>query len=281
MTTTALALVIALAGAPAGPRYDADAVEALDAMQKAAAATNDYTMRLVRSELIDRKLTPAETITVKWQKPGKIYLRQTDSVREGQETIYVPGWNKNRLKVSKWFNWNLDPHGTLAMAHTHHPITEVGLIHLVGVVLDNVRRAREKNVGTLTLAGKEKLFGRPVTRVEATMPATGKSPTIEKGQTLWDVAKSTDQSMYVILNANRGRGWQQAEHPKPGDAVIVPDFYGGRLVLWIDDALHLPIQIDVYDHEGTLYEHYEHHDLKVNVGLTAADFDPANPKYKF
>jgi LysM repeat protein len=277
MMTPALALVAALAA----PRYDAEAVEAIAAMETAAGATNDYTMRLVKSELIDRKPTPPETLVVKWQRPGKIYLKQTDGLREGQETIYVPGWNKNRLKLSKWFNWNLDPHGMLAMANTHHPITEVGLIRLVEVVVDNVRRAQAKGVGTLTLAGKEQLFGRPVTRLEATMPPTGKTPTIEKGQTLWDVAKSTGQSMYVILNANRGRGWQQADHPKPGDAVVVPDFYGGRLVLWIDDALRLPLQIDVYDHDGTLYEHYEYHDLKVNVALKDVDFDPTNPSYKF
>ena len=63
--------------------------------------------------------------------------------------------------------------------------------------------------------------------------------------------------------------------------MIVPEFYAGRLVLWIDDELHLPLQIDLYDHEGNLYEHYEHHDLKINVELTDADFDPANPAYRF
>ena len=63
--------------------------------------------------------------------------------------------------------------------------------------------------------------------------------------------------------------------------MIVPDYYAGRIVLWIDKELKLPLQIDIYDHEGSLYEHYEHHDLKVNVGLTPADFDPKNPAYGF
>ena len=114
-----------------------------------------------------------------------------------------------------------------------------------------------------------------------TTPPTGTTPTIEKGQTLWDVARATGQDMYVILHANRARGWWRAEHPEPGDAVIVPDFYAGRLTLWIDDASRLPIQADLYDHDGNLYEHYEHRDLKVNVGLGDADFDPKNPAYHF
>lgn len=269
-----VALVVALAAPAEDARYAAEAIDALESMDAAAKATNDYTMRLVKQELIDRKLLPAETLVIKWQRPQKIYVKQNDGKREGQEALYVPGWNKNRLRVHKWFVWNIDPYGMLAMHEVHHPITEVSLVHLVELVLDNARRARAKGVGTLAFAGKEKLFGRPVVRVEATYPPTGKTPTIVEGETLWDVAKATGQSMYVILHANERRGWTQADHPKPGDALIVPEFYAGRVVLWIDEALHLPLQIDLYDHEGALYEHYEHHDLKINVGLTAADFDP-------
>ena len=113
------------------------------------------------------------------------------------------------------------------------------------------------------------------------MPATGTTPTLAKGQTIWDLAKASGQDMYVILHANRARHWTRPDHPEPGDAVLVPEYYAGRMVLWIDDALHLPIQVDLYDHAGTLYEHYEHRNLKVNVGLTPADFDAKNPAYRF
>jgi len=288
LSLCAVALVAWLA-APAAPavphRYDAEALSALDAMEKAAAATNDYTMRLVKRELRGSELTPAETIVIKWQRPQRIYLHETQGIREGQEVLYVPGWNKNKIRVHKGtfpdVNLSMDPYGSLAMANSHHPVPEIGLPRLVGLVLDNVKRARAKNFGTLTFEGRETLFGRPVSRVEATTSPTGKTPTLEKGQTLWDIARATGQSMYVILHANRRRGWRQADHPEPGDAVMVPEFYAGRLVLWIDDELHLPLQIDLYDHEGRLYEHYEHHELKVNVGLTDADFDPKNPQYKF
>ena len=291
MNPGALALVVMLAApsvpsAPSAPhRYDAEALDALDAMAKAAAETNDYALRLIKRELRGTELAPPETIVIKWQRPQRIYLHETDGPRQGQEVLFAPGWNKNKLRVHKGsfpdFNLNMDPYGSTAMAHSHHPVPEISLVHLVDLVLDNVKRAHAKNVGTLTFEGRETLFGRPVTRVEATAPPTGKTPTLEKGQTLWDIAKATGQSMYVILHANRHRGWWQADHPQSGDAVIVPEFYAGRLVLWIDDELHLPVQIDLYDHEGALYEHYEHHELVVNVGFTPDDFDPKNPKYKF
>ena len=285
MTSQALALVVALAGTAAAPRYDAEAFAALEAMEKAAAGTHDYTMRLVKRELRGTELMPEETIAIKWQRPQRIYLHELAGPREGQEVLYAPGWNKNRIKVHKGsfpdVNVNLNPYGTMAMAQSHHPVPEVSLVRLVDLVLDNLRRARAKNAGRLIFAGPETLFGRKTVRLEAMLPPTGKTPTIAKGETLWDISKATGQSMYVILHANRARKWWQADHPERGDSVIVPDYYAGRLVLWIDEELQLPLQIDLYDHEGALYEHYEHHDLEVNVGLTAADFDPKNPAYHF
>jgi len=242
-------------------------------------------MRLVKRELRGTELMPEETIDIKWQRPQRIYLHEIAGPHEGQEVLYAPGWNKDRIKVHKGsfpdVNLNLNPYGAMAMEQSHHPVPEISLVRLVDRVLDNVRRARAKNVGRVTFGGPETLFGHDVVRVEAKLPATGKTPSIVKRETLWDMSKATGQSMYVILHANRGRQWRQADHPEPGDSVFVPDYYAGRMVLWIDTALQLPLQIDLYDHEGNLYEHYEHHDLKVNTGLTDADFDPKNRTYHF
>ena len=281
MTALALALVFSVAGTPAPARYDSDAVTALQEMEESATRVRDYTMRLVKRERFGTELSAEETIDIKWQRPQRIYLHEIAGPRTGQEVLYVPGWNKNRVKVHKGINLNLNPYGEVAMAHSHHPVPEVSLVRLVDIVMDNVRRARAKNAVRLGFVGPETPFGRKALRLEATFPPTGKTPTIEKEETLWDISKATGQSMYVILHANRARKWRQADHPEKGDSVIVPDYYAGRIVLWIDEELKLPLQIDFYDHEGSLYEHYEHHDLKLNVGLTAADFDPKNPAYGF
>jgi len=281
VTALVLALLISVAGTPAPARYDPEAVTALQEMEESATRVRDYTMRLVKRERFGTELSAEETIDIKWQRPQRIYLHEVAGPRAGQEVLYVPGWNKNRIKSHKGVNLNLNPYGEVAMAHSHHAVPEVSLVRLVSIVMDNVRRARAKNAVRLTFVGPEPLFGRNTIRVEATFPPTGKSPTIEKEETLWEVSKATGQSMYVILHANRARKWRQADHPERGDSVIVPDYYAGRFILWIDEELKLPVQIDFYDHEGGLYEHYEHHDLAVNVGLTPADFSPKNPAYGF
>src|SRR5262245_18451733 len=204
----AAAIALAHAATPY-PHYDPDAYDALEAMERATTSLHDYTMRLVTRELRGARLSPEESIVIKWQSPQRIYLLEIAGPREGQEVLFAPGRNKNRIKVHPGsfpdLTVTLSPYGTMAIAHSHHPVPEVSLVHLADLILDNVRRAKAKNVGTLSLLGRETLYGRPVVKLEATAPPTGKSPTIEKGETLWDVAEATGQSMYVILHANRSR----------------------------------------------------------------------------
>ncbi len=63
------------------------------------------------------------------------------------------------------------------------------------------------------------------------------------------------------------------------------DFHQAQV--FIDDALNLPIRYIAYDwpvREGApleVIEEYNYLDLKVNVGLTDADFDPYNKQYGF
>ena len=63
------------------------------------------------------------------------------------------------------------------------------------------------------------------------------------------------------------------------------DFYQAQV--FIDDQLSLPIRYIAYDwpkRAGApleVIEEYNYLDLKVNVGLTDADFDPYNADYNF
>jgi hypothetical protein len=224
MTALILAAALAASAAPAPvpvpeARYEADALEVLARMADAAARLQDYTMLLVKRELRGTEMDDEETLDVKWQRPQRIYLRELEGPREGQEVLYATGWNKNRIKVHRGsfpaITVNLDPYGNLAMAHAHHAVPEVSLVRFVDLVEDNVRRARAKSVGTATVAAHETLWGRPATRLELTTPPTGTSPTLEKGQTLWDIARATGQDMYVILHANRGSTTRSISRCKP------------------------------------------------------------------
>jgi hypothetical protein len=58
-------------------------------------------------------------------------------------------------------------------------------------------------------------------------------------------------------------------------------YYGHIVHLDIDQALHLPVRIEVYGWKDEFLEAYAYTDLRLNVGLSEADFDIHNPAYRF
>jgi hypothetical protein len=58
-------------------------------------------------------------------------------------------------------------------------------------------------------------------------------------------------------------------------------YYAPRIVVAFDKGLRLPVKVSVFDPSDTLVEEYIFRDLRINVGFSEADFDPANSQYAF
>jgi len=58
-------------------------------------------------------------------------------------------------------------------------------------------------------------------------------------------------------------------------------YYCYRSIISLDVEKRLPIRVQIFDWEDRLIEDYGYEDLTLNAGLTEADFDRRNPKYKF
>ncbi|MEX2146390.1 MAG: DUF1571 domain-containing protein [Candidatus Rokuibacteriota bacterium] len=58
-------------------------------------------------------------------------------------------------------------------------------------------------------------------------------------------------------------------------------YYAYRAVVGIDVQTHLPVTATIFDAEGRMVEDYAYRDVRLNPPLTALDFDPANPEYRF
>lgn len=58
-------------------------------------------------------------------------------------------------------------------------------------------------------------------------------------------------------------------------------YYCYRSVISIDIEKKVPIRVQVFDWEDRLIEDYGYEDLRLNVELSDADFDPKNPEYRF
>jgi outer membrane lipoprotein-sorting protein len=258
----------------------------IDAMAAAIENVHDYTMTLVIQEWDGETLGRADTLVTKWARPFKVYYKRLSEPHLGREVLYAQGWNDGKLKVSvrAWpvnIGLDLNPHGTLAMAEAKHPVDETSLIYLVQMVLDNVRLAFERGELLLEDGGSEKILGREcrVVRVYSAQSLT--DYTIQRGETLWDVEKKFHSAIAPLLRENRAFGWETPADAKPGQTIRIPRYYASRTELWIDTETALPLRTELYDSHGEIFERFEHRDLRVNVGLTANDFSPHNPEYKF
>jgi hypothetical protein len=59
------------------------------------------------------------------------------------------------------------------------------------------------------------------------------------------------------------------------------NYYCYRALINIDVETKLPIRVHIYDWDDTLLESYGYESIKLDVGLTRADFDPTNSEYRF
>jgi hypothetical protein len=285
-----LLLVLLVAFAASGdPRANSplgDPRQILHAMGQAVEGVRDYTMTVVSQEWNGHGLGPAAKLATKWARPFKMYYKKLNAPHRGREILFADGWNEGKLKVSLhvWpmrLGVNVNPHGDLAMADNKHPIDESSLIYFVGTVLDNFRRAEARSEATVEDRGQEAMLGRECRRVRIVTSQSAISYTLQPGETLWDVTKRFEVAMAPVLHENQDLGWVVPGDAKPGQTIRIPRYYAASIELWIDDALSLPVVAEIYDEHGEMFERFEHHDLRVNVGLGPLDFSPTNPAYKF
>jgi outer membrane lipoprotein-sorting protein len=76
-----------------------------------------------------------------------------------------------------------------------------------------------------------------------------------------------------------GRKTQSLELVFPRDPKV--GYYCYRSIISLDIEKRVPIRVQVFDWEDRLIEDYGYENLTLSAGLTEADFDPRNPKYKF
>ena len=263
-----------------------DPRRALDEMARAAASVRDYTMTLVTQEWDHGALGPPQTLMSKWARPFQVYFKRLCAPHKGREILFSPGWNEGRLKVSlhTWplnVSLNIDPHGSLAMGGTHHPVNETSMIYLIDVVLENFEKADAKGDATVEDLGPETILGRICDRVRLRARWSSTSWKLAPGETLWDAVKRFDIAMAPLLHANAALGWETPSDAKAGQTISIPGYYAARVDLWIDRELRLPLRAEIFDGDDALFERFEHRDLRVNVGLGPIDFSPSNPEYEF
>ena len=228
-----------------------------DALQRVNSEIRDYTGTMIKQERVDGALTPTEYMDCKIRNrqmkgdqivvPFSVYLKfRKPAAMKGREVIYVEQRNNGKMVVR-----------------------EGGL---KGRILPTVwlnpqsRLAMRGNRYPVTEIGIETLTRR----------------LIEKGTRDRNHGECDVQFFKNATINRRSCTCLQVMHPVRRSYF---DFHLARI--FMDNELGVPTRYEAYDWPATeggepqLTEAYTYLNLKLNVGLTDADFDHKNPAYNF
>lgn len=215
----------------------------LDLSRQSYAGLKDYTCIFVQRERIDDKLLPEERTEFKFRKPFMVYMRWVGPVRKGQECLYAKGRNDDRIVVRA-----------------------TGALGLKPVKLDPVGRiAMSNRRHPITEAG----IGHLLDLLQQDRLLAAK----------YSEGSITEQKK----TSSRAAGKEEAGALRVFECVMPkdkrPEYYCCRAVVAFDAKLALPVKVTIFDVAGDILEEYSYENLKVDVGLTDADFDRNNPSY--
>lgn len=225
--------------------------EALEDMQ----SVRDYTATLVKRESMNGTLGEREFMKIKIRNqrvvdgkevPFSIYMRfLKPKAVAGREVIWVKGQNDGKL-----------------LAHESGIITGFKTFHLE----PDGWLAMQNNRHPIYEAGLENLVTKLIEKAERDKAAGECQVEYRKG------AKINGRACTMISVTHKER---KAPY----------DFHNAQV--FIDDELNIPIRYVAYDWpaaeggEAPIIEEYTYLEVKLNVGLTDKDFDPANEEYEF
>ena len=139
------------------------------------ASTESYTAIFHKLEWFKGRYKEPEAVYLKFKKPFKVYMKWISEPGKGREILYVDGWNDNRIRVRECgvrglITLNLHPHGQLAMGGSRHPITEVGLGHLLKLFGDNLQRGLRSGQLEYRRGKEGTAYGRRIQPMELIFP---------------------------------------------------------------------------------------------------------------
>lgn len=225
-----------------------DAIELARERRAVLDDVRDYTATFTKTELVGKKVV-RQTMEMKCRhEPFSVYLHNRTGKEEGREVLYVAGANDGHLLVHE--------RGLLA-----------SLAGTQSLKLDDSRVVDENRY--------------PITDI-------GIAKIVDKSLAIWEAEKKADpNNIEVRFIQNTKVGSVPCDEVEVVRKQPQPEFkYSLTRVFFARDS-KLPVRAEQFGwptkpgEKAPLLEEYDYTDLRVNVGLTAADFDPRNPMYGF
>ena len=265
-----------LAAAPADPKITTEQLVS----RLSTAIQNLKTLRCnVRAqERIEGSYQQARTLMKMTFSPYKVYLRN----QKGIEVLYVTGQNNGDAWVNPnsfpYVTLSLDPKGAVMRKNQHHSALDAGYGTITELLHGSSQRLDRTFEKTFRYAGDTTVQGRPAYVLRSDYPQfryVSYKPA--KAESVTTISDKFGCGEYRILERN---GLSAGAVVPAGKTVQVPNSYGRRVLLCIDQKLYLPLVVQVNDDKG-LFEKFEFSDVVPNQPIPAQEFSKDFKGYHF
>jgi hypothetical protein len=272
-----LALAARIAPRPAGA---APITTAQLTSQLSAAIQGLKTLRCQANaqERINGKYHPDRSLMKLSFSPLRVYIKNG----KGVEVLYVTGQNGGDAWVNPnafpYVTLSLDPNGSLMRKNQHHTALQAGFGTIAELLEGSAGRPDKSFNRSFRYAGDTIVMGRPSYILRSDYPqfryVTYK---VGKNETPATVAAHFGCGEYRVLERNKLDIGQKLTE---GQTLQVPNSYGRRTLVLVDQKTFLPNSVAVYDDQG-LFEKYDFFDVVANQPIPAAEFSKDYKSYHF
>jgi hypothetical protein len=223
-----------------------EAIERARVSRDALKPIDDYTALFSKIELVEQRVIDQRMEMKFRRQPFSVYLRCCSKHEAGREVIFVEGENKGKLLVHEG--------GIKAIAGTSY------------LELDDPQ-VMDENRYPIIQIGIEKM--------------------LETVLAVWEAEKGIDTAHLAVQFGSGNVGPDECDVIEVVHQRRVAGLKFHKTRLFIETRTKLPVQVEQYDWpaapdgDAPLVEGYTYSDIQPNVGLTDADFDRHNKKYKF
>ncbi|GAA3932489.1 LysM peptidoglycan-binding domain-containing protein [Hymenobacter algoricola] len=223
------------------------------------------------------KYQQARTAMKMTYNPLRVYLRND----KGIEVLWVTGQNDGDAWVYPnsfpYVTLSLDPNGAIMRRNQHHSALDAGFGTIADIIKGSTQRQDHTFERTFRYAGDTTITGRPCHILRSDFPqfryVTYKTT---KAETVASIADRFGCGEFRIVERND----LSIDVPVPaGKTLQVPNGYGRRTIVCVDQKLLLPLVVQVHDDKG-LFEKFEFSDVVPNQPIAAAEFAKGYKGYK-
>ncbi len=230
-----------------------------------------------QERLASGKYQPARTAMKMTFNPQRVYLKNI----KGLEVLWVSGQNGGDAWVYPnsfpYVTLSLDPNGSIMRKNQHHSALDAGFGTIADLIHGSSQRRDQSFERSFRYSGDSLIAGRACYVLRSDFPQFRYVPYLTvAGDTPARIADKFGCGEYRVMERN---GLDPGEAVAVGKTLQVPNGYGRRTFVCVDQKLMLPLLVQVHDDKG-LFERFEFSDIVANQPIPLAEFSKDYPEYK-